>query len=310
VLLAFASGALIDAACGPYRGKGTGEMSLLLQILGSVAAGDIVGGDRLYGSYLLLASLLGQGSDGCFRLNISREENFGQGERLGEDDYLQTWSKPCRPKFIDKQTWDRLPQQIKVRVLRLVVARRGFRTKEVYIVTTLCDEHQYSKEDIGILYQGRWNAELDIRALKQGLGMKMLSCKTPEMVRTEWWMHLLGYNLVRMVLAQAAWDKGLKPRELSFSGAVSVLDAFRWLLSCGNKDSEEMAQVLSTALASHRVGKRPGRYEPRETKHRQRKYKELKKSRQQRREELAAGENDQQDKGRAKGRGRDRPSGR
>jgi hypothetical protein len=160
VLLAFATGALIDAACGPYRGQGTGEMSLLRQILGSVAAGDILGGDRLYGSYLLLALLLGQGSDGCFRLNLSREKDFHQGQRLGEDDYLQTWSKTRRPKHIDQDTWDRLPQQIKVRVLRIVVARRGWRTQEVYLVTTLCDAQQYSKEDIANLYCGRWHVEM------------------------------------------------------------------------------------------------------------------------------------------------------
>jgi hypothetical protein len=136
--------------------------------------------------------------------------------------------------------------------------------------------------------------------------MKMLSCKTPALVRTEWWMHLWGYNLVRTVMAQAAWDKGLKPRALSFAGAVQTLDAFRWLLSGGTQDSAATAAALSTALATHRVGKRPGRYEPREIKHRQRKYKELKKSRPQRREELANGENEPK----GKGRGKNRPSGR
>jgi hypothetical protein len=307
VLLAFATGAAIDAAYGPYRGKNSGEMSLLRQILGRIAAGDIVVADRLYGSYLLLALLLGQGSDGCFRLNLSREKDFRQGERLGEDDYLQTWRKTRRPKNIDKELWDCLPEQIQVRVLRIGVAvKRGFRTQDIYLVTTLCDAQKYRKEDIGALYRSRWHVELDIRSLKQGLGLKMLSCKTPAMVQTELWMHLLGYNLVRAVMAQAAWDKGVQPRQLSFSGAVKVLDAFRWLLTCGDKDSTQMGQIISTAVATHRVGKRPDRYEPREIKHRQRKYKELKKCRQQRRQELAAAEPGKKDKGR----GKDRPSGR
>jgi hypothetical protein len=307
VLLAFATGALIDAAYGPYRGKNTGEMSLLRQILGRIAAGEIVVGDRLFGSYLLLALLRGQGSDGCFRLNLSREKDFRQGERLGEDDYLQTWSKTRRPKNIDKDFWDSLPEQIQVRVLRIrVEAGRGFRSEDVYLVTTLCDAQKYRKEDIAALYRGRWHVELDIRALKQGLGLKMLSCKTPAMVRTELWMHLLGYNLVRCVMAQAAWDKGVKPRQLSFSGAVQVLDAFRWLLTCGNQDRELLGQVISTAVATHRVGKRPDRHEPRETKHRQRKFKELKKSRHERRQELLAADTGKKEKGR----GKDRPSGR
>jgi Transposase DDE domain len=230
-LLAMATGALLDAACGAYRGKGTGEMSLLLQILDDVVEGDVLVGDRYYGSYLLLALLQRRGADGCFRLSVQRQEEFGQGQRLGEDDYLQTWSKPRRPKTIDEETWDSLPEQIGVRLLRFVVSQRGFRTKDVYVVTTLCDAAKYSKEDVAGLYYGRWNVELDMRSLKQGLGLSMLSCKTPALVRAELWVHLLGYNLVRCVMAQAAHDKGLKPRELSFSGARDTLDAFRWLLS-------------------------------------------------------------------------------
>jgi hypothetical protein len=194
-----------------------------------------------------------------------------------------------------------------VRVLRVVVKQRGFRSQEVYIATTLCDAKVYSKEDIAELYYGRWNVEVDMRSLKQGLGLKMLSCKTPQMVRAELWVHLLGYNLVRCVMAQAAHD-GVKPRQLSFSGAVATLDTFRWLLSCSGKQQEEMRQVISLALSSHKVGNRPGRYEPREVKHQQRKYKELKKCRQKRRLELEQ-EQEQKEK-RKKGSGKDRASGR
>jgi hypothetical protein len=308
-LLALATGALLDAACGAYLGKGTGEMSLLLAILDAVVAGDVLVGDRYYGSYLLLALLRRRGADGCFRLSASRQEEFGQGQQLGEDDSLQTWAKPRRPKTIDKGTWDSLPDTITVRVLRWVVKQRGFRTKEVYVVTTLSDAAAFSKADVADLYYRRWAVEVDVRALKQGLGLKMLSCKTPGMVRAEMWAHLLGYNLTRCVMAQAAQDKGLRPRDLSFSGAVSTLNAFRWLLCCTDKDPEQMRQVISAALASHRVGKRPGRYEPREVKHRQRKYKELKKSRQRRRQELEQ-EQEQGQNNRDKGRGKDRPSGR
>jgi putative transposase len=313
-LLALATGVLSDAACGAYKGKGTGEMSLLLEILESIAPCDVLVGDRYYGSYLLLALLMGRGSDGCFRLNASRQKEFHQGQSLGEDDYLQTWVKPRRPRTIDKQTWDSLPDTICVRVLRWVVKQRGFRTKEVYVVTTLTDAGKYSKADIADLYCRRWNVEVDLRSLKQELGLKMLRCKTPALVRAELWTHLLGYNLTRCVMAQAAYDKGLRPRDLSFSGARDTLNAFRWLLSCTDKDPEQLRQVISTALSSHRVGKRPGRYEPREVKHRQRKYKELKKSRQQRRQELEQeqGQEQEQEKKskRRKGGGKDRATGR
>jgi hypothetical protein len=314
VVLALASAALLDAATGPYRGKGSGEMSLLHSMAGQFQPGDIVLADRYYGCYLLLAGLPQRGVDGCFRLPVQREKDFASGQRLGPDDWLHSWDKPRRPKWIDPDEWAKLPQQVQVRVLRLQVARPGWRCQQVYLVSTLTDAKAYPAADVAALYLARWNAELDIRAIKGGLGVKMLGCKTPAMVEAELWAHLLAYNLTRCVMAQAALQGGLCPRQLSFAGAVATLDAFRWLLSCSEMDSGKRGEILCVALLAHRVGKRPNRYEPREIKHRQRKYPELKKSRQQRRQELAQpvaeGEEQTGGKKRRKGAGKDRPSGR
>ncbi len=314
VLLAFATAALLDCACGPYRGKGSGEMSLLSSLLARLQAGDILLGDRYYGSYGLLAWLLAQGVDGCLRLPKGHQTEFRQGQRLTENDYLHTWSKPKdRPKWLSEETWQSLPETLSVRLVYFQVRQRGFRTRSLYLVTTLMDHHRYSLDQLQQLYRERWHAELDIRALKQGLGLKLLRCKSPEMVRAELWVHLLGYNLVRCVLAQAALERGLKARQLSFQGAVQTLEAFRWLLcsqdEAGGAVSAPVAQALTAALSVHRVGNRPDRWEPRELKHRQRKYPELKKSRQQRRAELAEEGTAGQALGR-KGGGKNRPSGR
>jgi hypothetical protein len=311
VLLAFATGVLLDAACGPYRGKGSGEISLLHSLLGGVRPGDVVLGDRYYGSYGLLALLRARGADGCFRLPVGREAEFHRGQPLGPDDYRHTWAKPeHRPKWLDRQTWGGLPEVLTVRVVRARVGRPGFRSQEVYVVTTLLDPVAYPPAEIARLYRERWHAELDLRALKQGLGAKLLRCREPARVRAELWANLLGYNLVRCALAQAAEEEGVGPRQLSFQGGVRLLDAFRWPLSGAAGAAAEvpaaLAQALSTALAAHRVGDRPDRWEPREVKHRQRKYPELKKARGERKEELrepAAGRPE-------KGRGQSRPSGR
>ena len=319
LLFCLATGVVRGMEQGAFRGAGTGEMSLLMKMLGQVVENEILLGDRYYCSYSLLALLRQRVAHGCFRLSRSRQQRFEQGEKLGEDDYLQTWSRPDeRPQWLSKEDWDALPRELRVRVLRVPVHQRGFRSRAVFIGTTLLDPRLYPKEEIGKLYFSRWSAELDIRSLKQTLGMKMLSCKTPEMVRTELWMHLLGYNLARCVLAEAAWRKGLLPRQLSFSGAVQTLDAFRSSLSSAESSSVRTEAVL-TAVATHRVGNRPDRYEPREIKHRQRKYPELRKSRQERRQELASAEGREGDNAgggsgcggaREKGRGRNRPSGR
>src|SRR5439155_13638761 len=128
---------------------------------------------------------------------------------------------------------------------------------------------QYSAAAVGDLYHRRWHVELDIRALKQTLKMDSLSCKSPEMVRKEVWAHRLAYNLVRKVLAQAAWAGEITPRQLSFAGAVQTLNAFRWLLAVGAGDNPGLLlRALLLAVATHRVGNRPGRVEPREVKRR------------------------------------------
>ena len=98
--------------------------------------------------------------------------------------------------------------------------------------------------------------------------MEQLTCKTPERVRKELWAHFLGYNLARKVAAQAAWERGLSPRQISFAGAVQTLEAFRELLIASD-DLVLVCRQMFAAIASHEVGDRPGRVEPRRVKRRQ-----------------------------------------
>jgi hypothetical protein len=131
--------------------------------------------------------------------------------------------------------------------------------------------------------------ELDLRNFKQTLRMDVLSCKSPAMVRKEVWGHLLGYNLIRAPLARSALARGKSPRRLSFAGAVQTWAAYRGLLLCGGGvGGEPVAAGLLSAIASHEVGSRPGRVEPREVK-RRRKGRLLTEPRQRRRAELPAG---------------------
>lgn len=315
-LFCLATGALLGCAYAAYKGKGTGELSLLLQLLSHLRRQDILLGDRSYGNYPLLAALRQKGIDGCFRLPVSWQKHFGEGQCLGEDDYLQTWSKPRRSKNTAASFWDALPGALVVRVLRFTVSRTGFRTRAVYVVTTLTDHVAYRKEDIAELYLQRWTVEVDIRTLKTTLPLGTLRCKTPELVAAELWTHLLGYNLVRCSMAQAAWDTNRQPRQLSFTLALNLLNEFRWLLVSARHDADTMRQLLSTAMSSVLVGKRAGRYEPREVKHRERKYPPLKKDRRTRRAELPqehqrAHEEEQAGKKKTKkGAGKDRPGQR
>src|SRR6185369_17950170 len=102
-----------------------------------------------------------------------------------------------------------------------------FRIKSLIVATTLLDANEFTKDDLAQLYRARWNAELDLRSLKQTLQMHVLRCKTPELVRMELWTHILAYNLIRTIMAQAATKHDIEPRSISFKGTVQTLEAFQ-----------------------------------------------------------------------------------
>jgi hypothetical protein len=269
VLLGFATAALVDCAIGPWAGKENGEVTLLRQLLGSVLAGDVLVGDRAYGSYWLMADLRRRGADGAFRLHQSRHFDFSTGRRLGRDDHVVTWARPARPAWMDRETYLAVPKAIPIREMRFQVDRPGYRSREVIVATTLLDAKAYRREDLAELYGHRWRVELDIRDIKQTLAMDVLRGKTPEMPRREIWGHLLAYNLTRQVMAPATLRAGLSPRRISFAGAMQTLDAFRAALAGGEGGGWARAvAALLTAVATHRVGGREGRCEPRQVKRR------------------------------------------
>jgi hypothetical protein len=151
------------------------------------------------------------------------------------------------------------------------VAQPGFRTRSLVVVTTLLDAQQTTKEDLATLYRARWNNELDLRSIKSTMQMRELRCKTPELVRKEVWTHILAYNLIRTIMAQAAAKHDIAPRSVSFKGTIQTLEAFQPLLDFGASDDAgrlELYHDLLDAIAAHRVGDRPDRYEPRLKKRR------------------------------------------
>lgn len=287
VLLTYATACLVGAALGPQQGKKTGETALFRQLLDRLRSGDLVVADRYYCSYWLIALLARRGVDVVFRLHQRRHYDFRRGRQLGPRDHIVTWSKPQRPLWLDEATYQALPDTLTLRELYVQVDQPGYRTKELVIATTLLAAEQPSRADLADLYHQRWHVELDIRSIKQTLRIDMLSCKTPAMIRRELWVHLLGYNLLRKVMAQAAWERGLSPRQLSFAGAMQTLEAFRWLLQFHEPDQEqEITQIVLDAIGAHEVGNRPGRCEPRCVKRRPKPYARLAKPRAAARAEL------------------------
>lgn len=272
----------------PYKGKETGETTMLRALLEQLAEGDLLVGDRCYANYWLIALALQRGLDVVFRQHQRRRVDFRTGRRLGRDDHLITWAKPGRPAWMDAATWAALPDTLTLRELRVRVPKGKCRTREVVVVTTLLDATRYAKAEVQALYRRRWEAEIHLRALKQTLQMDVLRCQTPAMIRKEVWAHLLIYNLLRTVLAEAAAAHDLQPWQLSSKGTLQTVNAFGGILPSGTVlDSAAVYEVLLEAVASHRVGQRPDRYEPRRIKRRPKPHRLLQEPRAQARARFA-----------------------
>jgi len=291
VLLTFATAVLTGAAFGPHKGKRTGETALFRQLLDQLRAGDIMVADRYYCSYFMIALLQQNGRDAAFRLHQLRHYDFNRGRRLGHDDHIVEWRRPRRPSWMDEVTYASMPKTLTIREVRFTVDDPGCRSRQLIVATTLLNHRQYSSADIADLYHQRWHVELDLRSIKKTLGMHIIHCKTPAMARKALWAHLLGYNLVRKVAAQAAWEHHLTPRQISFAGTVHTLQAFRdQLLTSTTGEGLSVYMALFVAIATHEVGDRPGRVEPRRLKRRYDKYPRLRLPRDQERAALINGQ--------------------
>lgn len=281
-LLSLSTGCVLDLALGPYSGKETGENALLRQMFDALHVGDVLVADRYYCSFLMIALLLHRGVDVCARMHQRRHVDFRRGRRLGRFDHLITWTKPARPEWMDEATYAALPQEIVLREIRFNVVQRGRRAHQLTIATTLTDAKTYSKEEIAELYGFRWNAELDIRSIKQTLGLDHMRCKSPEMVRRELWTTLLGYNLIRTTAAAAALLHHKQPRQISFTGTCQYVLSAWMVLSLGVLPLTAIlahAQTLLLHISQCEVANRPGRLEPRVLKRRRHRYKLMRESR-------------------------------
>ena len=254
------TGAILDCKIAPYSGKGTGETALLRQMLPDIHAADIILLDRYYECYWTLASLKMQGADALTPKRGNRKIDWTQGTRLGDVDRLLTWQKPKRPEWMTEDEYRHFPDTLQVRAFRI--------HKRTYI-TTMLDSRLFKKNALRRLYQQRWHIELDLRVIKRTMDMEPLQCKTPAMVRKEIATTLIAYNMVRMLITQAAITYNLWPRHISFKGAMKRFRNFILILFGVNSEQLPVfVESLLKTIASIIVGKRSGRQEPRALKRR------------------------------------------
>jgi Transposase DDE domain len=250
-IVCLSTGAVLEVAIGAHASKGQSEQDLFRGLLGTLRAGDVLLADALYCSYFLICTLQAAGVDVLFEQHGSRITDFRRGHSLGQRDHRVRWSKPAtRPEWMSVEQYRGFPEQILVREAKV---------DGQVLVTTMHNARAVPKRELAALYARRWHIELDIRNIKTTLGMEVLRCLTPAMVEKELWVCLLAYNLIRLLMAQAAYTAGLYPRELSFKHTVQM-----WSNWPRGVEPDELFRLI----AQRPVGNRPGRSEPRVRKRR------------------------------------------
>jgi hypothetical protein len=251
-IICLSTGAVLEAAIGPYSGKGTSELDVFRGLLGTLCAGDVLLADAYYCNYFVIAALQAAGVDVLFEQHGARITDFRRGKSLGKRDHRVEWVKPERPPWMPKPQYWAFPKTVTVREVK-VDGR--------VLVTTMLDAREVHKEELAELYACRWHVELDLRNIKATLGMDVLRCLTPQMIEKELWAYLLAYNVIRLLMAQAASNAGVHPRELSFKHTLQMW--VQWTaLRVGQ--IEEFFRLIAQIC----VANRPGRIEPRARKRR------------------------------------------
>jgi hypothetical protein len=277
-VICLSTGALLDAAMGPHAGKGTSELGLWRKLTSAFSPGDVMLADAFYCNYFLIAALQAMGVDVLFAQNGARITDFRRGEKLGKRDHRVSWPKPkARPDWMSREDYAALPDELTLREVKV--------GKKILVTSFLCPR-KVCKRALGQLFQQRWHVELDLRAIKTTLQMAELSCNTPQMNEKEVWVHFLAYNLIRLLMAQAAVIAAVHPRHLSFKHTVQLWSEWTTRGLCNRRDTS--TNLLFNLIGQLRVGNRPGRIEPRARKRRPKPYAWLKIPRDLARQRIAA----------------------
>lgn len=266
-LFCLATGRLMRFAFDSWKSH---EIPLARQLIGWIEPGDVVLTDRGYCGWGLIALLRRKGVDVVMRAHQARKLI---GSRM-------VWTKPQRPDATwTKALWAELPGQLEIRIVRFKVSLRGFRTQEVVLTTTLLDQIAYPDSEIIALYRRRWSVELCFRDIKTTLGLDVLRCGSPELIEKEVWLQVIGYNLIRALMVEAAWTHDVDLERMSFKGTVDTLRQWTPLLAPRMFAFKHARQELLRVIAADAVLSRPNRSEPRARKRRPKNYQNLTKPR-------------------------------
>jgi hypothetical protein len=275
VLFSLLSGAILAAAPASLQ---VSELGLLHALVTHLVAGDILVGDRGFGSFPVIAWLQVHRIDLLGR-TTRRIDGRRRLRRLGKNDWLLTWkaTPSCTSPWLSALVQALLPTQLTVRAVKGSCYQKGFRVRQVTVVTTLLDPERYPAAEILQAYLRRWRLEMCLDDLKTSLQMETLRGRTPETLQRELFTRLIAHNLVRCTMAQAASDHQVPLERLSFKGSLDALRHFAHARARAHSRArrQRLWSLLLQTLARDLVPERPGRREPRAVKRRKNKYPRL-----------------------------------
>jgi hypothetical protein len=234
---------------------------------------DLIVGDRHFCGFAYFAFLLNLGVNMMTRKHQMRRHQTTE-KQIGKHDLIVKWEKPLKPpKWLGMDEWEQLPESLLIREIKFTVRPKGFRTNTITITTTVLEE-SISAEEWAELYLHRWNVELFLRDIKTTLGMDMLKGKKPEIIDKEIFLYFIAYNLIRLLILEAATKNNADLSKISFKSTITAIQIWAPMLAEAETESkyERYFDEFLKMIAYPRCRNRKNRTEPRARKRRPKNY--------------------------------------
>ena len=269
---AAATGAFLSVFPGNWK---THDFRLFIAAISFFQAGDIVVADRAFCAFSALAWLRLLGADMVCRLHQRRILDLAKAVRNAKGDWTVVWTKGARSRKspVSAEQFEALPDELAVRIVKSIEQRKGFRSKEIFIATTLLDCSLHPAEWIRELYLGRWKIEESFRDIKDSMNYGFIRSRSPASVMKTLKTALVAHNLIRATGNAVARRHRVDRQRVSFKGAATSFRLFlaRRLVRGSSPGIANFRRLL-LSVAADLVDARPGRREPRAVKKRPKPY--------------------------------------